>query len=136
MSDREQTPRRSNSLIERYTKPRADTPSRDDSSKGSLATETYSAMLDLVLSNGNHYALPYSTLLRVLYNPSDGIRLVFSTDDVHIEGRNLRDFHRGITQHRVRRVAVEQSASGIEWADAASEPEKSVVTAITVTPKD
>ncbi|MEO0631470.1 MAG: hypothetical protein AAFY46_12220 [Planctomycetota bacterium] len=99
-------------------------------------TDTYSAMLDLVLSNGNHYALPYSTLLRVLYNPSDGIRLVFSTDDVHVEGRNLGDLHRGITQHRVRRITVERRRTGVEWNDAGDEPEGSVVTAIAVTPKD
>ncbi|MEM9167049.1 MAG: hypothetical protein AAGB48_08485 [Planctomycetota bacterium] len=136
MSVRDSKTSGAGSLLDRYTQPRALAPSREARPDGSLVTETYAVMLDLVLRNGNHYALPYATLLRALYNPSTGIRLVFSTDDVHIEGRNLGELHRGITQHRVQRIVVEGSDASVAWSEGGDEPKESVVTAIAVTPKD
>jgi len=45
--------------------------------------------LDLVRKNANRLAFPYSHLLWVNYNPSQGIQIHFSTHTVTLAGKNL-----------------------------------------------
>ncbi|MFI4893596.1 MAG: hypothetical protein ACIAQ0_09220 [Phycisphaerales bacterium JB058] len=114
--------------LERYTKPQRAEPASPDT----VTADGYVAMLDLVLRNGNHVALPYATLLRAIFNPSAGISLVFAADDVVIEGRGLEPLYRGIVQHRVPKIACESGRQEFEQGTS----ETPVVTSIKVTPKD
>ncbi|MEQ9617074.1 MAG: hypothetical protein RLN60_03470 [Phycisphaerales bacterium] len=90
--------------------------------------EMYVAMLDLVLKGGNRVAMPYSTLLKAEFDPSSGITLRYSTDDVTIQGSRLDQLYKAILQHRAREVVV----SGGRIVPAGDGGP--VVTAITVTP--
>lgn len=67
-------------------------------------SESYVSMLDLVLVAGQRVALPYSTLLKVEFDPTKGIALHFSTDEVTITGYRLEALYRAIVQHRAREV--------------------------------
>jgi len=75
------------------------------------------AMLDLELPGGNRVAFPYATLMRIEFDPSDGILLRFATDDVRIEGRRLEELYRGLTQHRVPRVKATGSEHPVAGVD-------------------
>ena len=90
--------------------------------------EMYVAMLDLVLKGGNRVAMPYSTLLKAEFDPSNGITLRYSTDDVKIQGSRLDQLYKAILQHRAREVVVSGGRIVPVGGDGP------VVTAITVTP--
>ncbi|MCB9839010.1 MAG: hypothetical protein H6813_06695 [Phycisphaeraceae bacterium] len=93
--------------------------------------ESYVAMLDLVLTGGNRVALPYTTLLKVEFNPSAGITLFFPMDTVEIKGRNLESLYRSLTQHRVPSIQAASARSG-EWGG--DDDQQAVVTSIRCTP--
>lgn len=109
------------SITDKYLK---QTPKRDD---GLNAAESYVAMLDLQLPSGNRVAYPYATLLKAEFNPSEGIVLHFSTDEVRITGYRLEPIYRSISQHRLPRL--ESNGSRGDFGDRDAEP---VVTDIRV----
>ncbi len=47
-------------------------------------------LLDFVLVNGNHIALPYTSILSVSFNLSGRIVILFATHTVHVRGINLK----------------------------------------------
>ena len=93
------------------------------------AAEGFVAMLDLQLATGDRVAFPYATLLKAVFNPSDGIKLTYSTEDVMIEGRRLEPIYKAISQHRARFV---KSVGAVGEFEAAGEIP--VVTSIAVLP--
>ncbi len=95
------------------------------------ASERYVAMLDCVLGNGNRVALPYAMLLRAEFDPSKGITLRYSTEDVEIAGYRLEPVYRAIVQHRAREIKETSRQSGFESEQEGSGP---VITAIRCRP--
>jgi hypothetical protein len=77
-------------------------------------SESYVSMLDLVLVAGQRIALPYSTLLKVEFDPTKGIALHFSTDEVTISGYRLEALYRAIVQHRAREIKESGSKGEFE----------------------
>jgi hypothetical protein len=77
---------------------------RTESGSDAGIGDRYVAMLTLVHATGNQVALPYAMMIKAEFNPSVGITLRFSTDDVTIAGRRLDDLFKAITQHRAREV--------------------------------
>lgn len=97
------------SILTKYLEPPPDAKRRQPRSEGAEAasvnaSEIYVSMLDLVFPDGRHVALPYATLVKAEFDPSKGIALRFSTDDVTIEGYRLEPLYRAILQHRAREV--------------------------------
>ncbi len=93
--------------------------------------ESYVAMLDLVLAGGNHVALPYTTLLKIEFDPSTSITLSFPADTVEICGRNLDNLYKALSQHRVPSIQAVGERSG-EWGG--DDDQSIVVTSIRCTP--
>ena len=90
--------------------------------------ESYVAMLDLVLTGGNRAAFPYSTLLKIEFDPSSGIRLHYPMETVKVEGHRLGDLYRALTQHRV--PSIKATGERADWDAGDGSP---VVTRISVT---
>lgn len=63
-----------------------------------------SIMLDLEFENGNHLALPYSGILKIDYNPSDGIVLEWMNEHIKIIGYNLGELYTLLVRHRVNAI--------------------------------
>lgn len=101
-----------------------------EAGSGALAAaEGFVAMLDLQLATGDRVALPYATLLKAAFNPSEGIKLTYSTDDVVISGRRLEPLYKAITQHRARIIKSVGSAGEFETTT-----DQPVVTSIEILP--
>lgn len=81
--------------------PGSRTDERQESAECFDVAEAYVAMLDLHLANGDRVALPYSLLMKIEFDPSEGITLRFSTDDVTIKGRRLEPLYKALMQQRV-----------------------------------
>jgi hypothetical protein len=64
-------------------------------------------MLDLRGHNGTSYALPYSSLVAVGFDPSAGLTLEFTHHKVGVRGRNLRSIYDSILEHRVTFIQEE-----------------------------
>lgn len=67
----------------------------------------YPAMLDIQLTTGERYGLPYSYLIWVKYDPEKGVLLRFSSYLVLVKGRNLQQLYHGLLQQRVEWIAAE-----------------------------
>lgn len=63
-----------------------------------------SIMLDFEFENGNRLALPYSGILKIDYNPSDGILLEWVNEHVRITGYNLGELYNLLVRHRVNSI--------------------------------
>lgn len=61
-------------------------------------------MLDFEFENGNRLALPYSGLMKVVYNRSTGITLEWGSEHITVTGRNLGELYGHLVKHRVNRV--------------------------------
>lgn len=122
------------SILSRYLEPAPEAKRRQPRGEGADAgegasgvSETYVSMLDLVFADGRHVGLPYATLVKAEFDPSQGITLRFSTDDVMIEGYRLEPLYRAILQHRAREVRATGRAGQFEKEKDGDGP---VVTAI------
>ena len=62
----------------------------------------YGSCLDLRLADGNFKALPYSYILEINFNPSEGIEFLTATKKISIKGRNLRPLYNYLAVFRVR----------------------------------
>jgi len=109
------------SVLAKYLEPPPDAKRRQTRSEGADAgegasgvSETYVSMLDLVFGDGRHVGLPYATLVKAEFDPSKGITLRFSTDDVTIEGYRLEPLYKAILQHRAREVKATGRAGEFE----------------------
>lgn len=61
----------------------------------------HTLMLDVRLRSGANLALPYAYLINVEFDPSTGLKAVFSSHMLMIKGRNLRPIYEGLLYHRV-----------------------------------
>lgn len=95
---------------------------RSEGREGASLSERYVPMLDLVLADGRRVGLPYAMLVRAEFDPSKGITLRFSTDDVVIEGYRLKPVYKAILQHRARTIRAKGNAGEFEKDKAGSEP--------------
>jgi hypothetical protein len=64
-------------------------------------------MLDPRGHNGTSFALPYSSLVAVGFDPSAGITLEFASHKVSVRGRNLRPVYDCLLAHRVTFIQEE-----------------------------
>jgi hypothetical protein len=69
-------------------------------------TRHASACLDLRLSNGNSKAIPYSYILEINFDASEGIEIYSSTKKITIMGRNLKMLYNYLAAFRVRYIQV------------------------------
>lgn len=58
-------------------------------------------MIDFQKLDGNRTALHSNFLLSIEWNPSEGVRLTFSTHQIVLHGRNLEVIYEGLVQHAV-----------------------------------
>ena len=71
-------------------------------------------MLDFEFENGNRLALPYSGMLRMDYDPSEGILLEWANEHIRISGYNLAELYRLLVRHRVLSVRESRDDFGIQ----------------------
>jgi hypothetical protein len=60
--------------------------------------------LDLRLANGTFKALPYSYIIEINYDPSDGIEITTTTKKICITGRNLKLLYNYLVSYRIRYI--------------------------------
>ena len=60
--------------------------------------------LDLRLVNGTFKALPYSYIIEMNYDPSDGIEIITTTKKICITGRNLKLLYNYLVSYRIRYI--------------------------------
>lgn len=60
--------------------------------------------LDLRLVNGTFKALPYSYIIEINYDPSDGIEIITTTKRISITGRNLKVLYNYLVSYRIRYI--------------------------------
>lgn len=63
-------------------------------------------MLDLRLKGGLFYALPYSYMTKIKFDPSEGIEIFISGNHVKITGRNLNEIYLQLCRNRVNFIQV------------------------------
>ena len=61
-------------------------------------------MLDVRFSDGSRSALNYGYLVRIDYQPSDQLKLMFGLDTVVVEGRRLLPLYELLRRHRAKYV--------------------------------
>ena len=64
------------------------------------------ACLDLRLSEGKRKALPYSYIMEVIYDGTDGIEIIATTKRIKITGRNLELLFDYLVAFRVRYIKM------------------------------
>jgi hypothetical protein len=69
-------------------------------------------MLDLVMRNGDHTALPYPYLVRAKLIGGEKIELCFTEQTVTLTGRNLGPLYQHLLAQTVRRI--EEDVSGFD----------------------
>ncbi len=80
--------------------------------------------LELRLANGNIVAVPYHTIERFEFDPSEGIVLTVAGSKIRLQGRNLNAEMRpairlfeGLTRHRVPWIREAQDGESISAAE-------------------
>ena len=69
----------------------------------------YTAMVDFETVQGDRQALPYSYLVSINYNPSEGLVLTFASHVVRIRGRNLDDLYLALVRQRAEYIRAEDA---------------------------
>ena len=64
-------------------------------------------MLDFRGHNGTSFALPYSQLQAIAYDPTEGVSLEFREHKIRLHGRNLRPLYDHLLLHQVAFVQEE-----------------------------
>jgi len=72
------------------------------------------ACLDFRLSEGKRKGLPYSYIMEVIYNGSDGIEIIATTKKIRITGRNLSLLFDYLVAFRVRYIKMHTGTDVIE----------------------
>ena len=76
-------------------------------------------MLDVRFSDGSRCALSYGYLVKIEYNPSDQLKLMFGLDTVVVEGRRLLPLYELLRRHRAKYVQEGTAAEdGLKPEDA------------------
>lgn len=133
----------SDSVLKRYTNPRGLGAAREEAFDDGedlgddlgcyswlRGMRERSAMLEFRLRDGRSVAYDYGLLRKVVFDPSEGITLLFDEESVRIEGRNLAretipgvQLLRGLLNHRVpwvrelgegELVAAPEAATAVE----------------------
>lgn len=73
-----------------------------------------SIMLDFEFENGNCLALPYSGIMKIDFDPSNGILLEWGDEHVRITGQNLGELYRLIVRQRVNSIRESKEAFDVE----------------------
>jgi hypothetical protein len=60
--------------------------------------------LDFRLANGTFKALPYSYIIEINYDPSEGIEIMTIARKINITGRNLKVLYNYLVSYRVRYI--------------------------------
>jgi hypothetical protein len=58
--------------------------------------------IDLRLADGSFRAIPYSYIMEISFEPSEGIEVITTTKKITITGRNLHKLYDYLTAYRVR----------------------------------
>ncbi len=101
-------PKRADSVLERLRRSSGPAKAGEDD----IAREAFGGnrnreddlMLDVRLKDGSRCALAYGTLMKVLFNPADQLKLAFASSTVVIEGRRLLVLYDLLRRHRARFV--------------------------------
>ncbi len=59
-------------------------------------------MLSLEKQDGTHQAFGYPYLVKIHFNPSQGIVITFTEAKVTLEGRNLAPIYNGLVNHTIK----------------------------------
>lgn len=62
----------------------------------------FPACIDLRLADGSSRAIPYSYIMEIAFEPSEGIEIITTTKKISITGRNLHKLYDYLTAYRVR----------------------------------
>jgi hypothetical protein len=65
---------------------------------------SYPACLDLRLADGNSKALPYSYIVEINFDASNGIEIITAMKKILITGRNLKMLYNYLTVFRVKYI--------------------------------
>lgn len=65
--------------------------------------------LDLRLKGGKHKAVPYSYITDIDFDPSEGLDIFYSGQQVKITGRNLHEIYIHLLRHRVSFIQADIS---------------------------
>jgi hypothetical protein len=98
---------------------------RDEFSDEALLTQFFGiepqrkspACLDLRLADNSFRAVPYSYIMEIEFEPTDGIIILTSTKRIKIEGRNLNLLYDYLVQFRVRYIQANIGADLAENDD-------------------
>ena len=72
------------------------------------------ACLDFRLSEGKRKALPYSYIMEVIYDGTDGIEIIATTKRIKITGRNLEQLYDYLVAFRVRYIKMHTGTDACE----------------------
>ncbi len=72
-----------------------------------------SIMLDFEFENGNCLALPYSGIMKIDYDPSNGIILEWGNEHIKITGQNLGELYGLVVRQRVNSIRESREAFDI-----------------------
>ena len=97
----------SDDFFSKYTRPGTST-SDGDAIQGLDGGTAF--MLDLHFRSGNRRAFDYSFLVSVLFDPSVGVTLEFTSHMVTITGRNLEGLYKRLLSHTATRISEATSA--------------------------
>ena len=73
-----------------------------------------SIMLDFDFENGNRLALPYSGVMKIDFNPSDGIVLEWGNEHIRVIGQNLGELYALLARHKVSAIRESREAFRVE----------------------
>jgi hypothetical protein len=60
--------------------------------------------LELRFSNGSSKAIPYSFIMEINFNPSEGIEIITTQKKISVEGRNLKILYSFLLSFQVRYI--------------------------------
>lgn len=64
----------------------------------------FPACIDLRLADGSFRAIPYSYIMEISFEPSEGIKIITTTKKIAITGRNLHKLYDYLAAYRVRYI--------------------------------
>jgi len=96
---------------------------------GARGKRSGSKMLEFRLKTGVGFAIGYHWMQSLSLTPDHRIEIIFSTHEITIEGRNLKELYRGLIEHRVPFI---QEGDALYDQSPQTEP---FVSGITVSPR-
>lgn len=98
---------------------------KDDLTEDSVITQFFGiepqkkipATIDFRLADNTFRAVPYSYIMDIEFDPTDGIEVLTSTKRIKIRGRNLRLLYDYLAQFRVRFIQANVGADLTEGSE-------------------